>query len=162
MLKRRDPIPSGPPIRSRPQDAPGPLWRRRRTHWLRRCVGGLLQLLRGRTGGLLRFFHRVLSRVLRFFAKLLELRLRFLNLFVGSFLCLFGFASLQFCFVSSAFCLRSSDVFLSQPDTANPSRAVSAMVTEVIRFMVIIARMITDWRMPTRDPSNTSLWFPRR
>src|ERR1041385_9179749 len=68
------------------------LWRRRRTHWLRRSVGGLLQLLRGRIGGLLRFFHRVLSRLLRFFAKLLELRLRFLNLFVGSFLCLFGFA----------------------------------------------------------------------
>ena len=70
---------------------PDLLWRRRRTHWLRRSVGGLLQLFPGRIRGLLRFFHRVLSRVLRFFAKLLELRLRFLKLFVGSFLCLFRF-----------------------------------------------------------------------
>jgi len=73
------------------RDVSGLLWRRRRTHWLRRSVGGLLQFLRGRTGGLLRLFHRVLSGALRFFAKLLELRLRFLKLFVGSFLCLFRF-----------------------------------------------------------------------
>ena len=58
---------------------------------MRRSVGRLFQLFRGRIGGLLRFFHRALSRVLRFFAKLLELRLRFFNLFVGSFLCLFRF-----------------------------------------------------------------------
>src|SRR4029453_5403919 len=107
--------------------------RRRR----RACPDRLLQLFRGRIGGLLRFFNRVLSRVLRFFAKLLELRLRFLNLFVGSFFCLFRFL-FTFCFVSSAFCLRSSDVSLSQPDSDNPNRAVNAMATEVIRFILII------------------------
>jgi hypothetical protein len=47
--------------------------------------------------------------------------------------------------------LRSSDVFLSQPDTANPNKAASAMATEVIRFIVVIAGsclleyLLWDW-----------------
>jgi hypothetical protein len=39
---------------------------------------------------------------------------------------------------------------LSQPDTANPNKAVSAMTTEVIRFIVVIAGSLIT-RIPVAE-----------